>query len=75
VYLQGGRCRVGRRAVPQLVDQPIAGDRFVGMEQQEREQRSLFRAAERDRTAVLDGLQRPEDPELDGRDAPPLAAR
>jgi hypothetical protein len=67
VNLERRRRRVGRRPVPELVDEPIARDDPVRFEQEQRQQGPLLRPAERDRPTALQGLQRPEDPELDGR--------
>jgi hypothetical protein len=67
VDLQRGGGRIGRRSVPQLVDQPVARDRTVGVEEEQREQRPLLRTTKRDPAIVLDRLQRTEDPELDRR--------
>ncbi len=49
---------------PELLDQPVGGDDLVRMEEQEREQATLPRAGQRERDAVVENLQRAEDPEL-----------
>ena len=52
--LEGGR----RRALsPQLVDEPVAPDHLVRVEEQEREQRPLLRAADTERTPVVPDFQ------------------
>ena len=56
--LGGGR---GRPLAPELVDQPVAGDDLVRVEQENREQRLLLPATERDRLTLLDHLQGTED--------------
>ncbi len=59
--------RAGRaRVAPQLVDQPVAAERLVRVEQQEREERALAVPAERDRTTSVGGLERAEDAEVHG---------
>jgi hypothetical protein len=44
------------------------------VEQQQPEERPLFRASERDLLAILGRLERAEDPKLDARLSPPLGA-
>ncbi len=70
VDLERRRGRVRRRAVPELVDQPIARDDPVRVQQQQREQCPLLRAAESHQLAVLRRFERAEDPKLDARGAP-----
>jgi hypothetical protein len=56
VYLQSlGRGR-WRELTPQLVYQAICAQRLVGVQHQQREQRSLLRARERDSTVPLENL-------------------
>jgi hypothetical protein len=63
-----------RRAIaPELVDQALARDHSVRVEQEDCQERALFRAADRDLAAVLDDLERAEDPELHDPLVPPLA--
>jgi len=69
VHLECSRGRVGRRAVPELVDQAVAGDDAVRVQEQKPEEAALLRAPEWDLAPVLDGLERAEDPELDARAA------
>ena len=52
------------RAVEQLLDQPLGADHLVRVHEQEREQRALALATERQRLAIQGSRQRPEDPEL-----------
>ena len=73
VDLQRSRSRVGRRAVPERVDQAVARDNAVRLQEEKGEQRALLRAAKAEQPAALDDLQRTEDPELDARLRPPLA--
>ena len=56
----------GRVVGPQLLDQPIAGHDAVGLQQQDREQRPLLGAAEREPVTVRADLERAEDAEVDG---------
>ena len=51
-------------ARPELVDQPIGGDDLVRVEKQERKERALLAVAQHDRLAMLDDLERSEQPEL-----------
>jgi hypothetical protein len=50
------RCAVA----PQLVDEPLGRDDPARIEEQQRQQRSLLGAAERDRAIALARLQRAE---------------
>ena len=54
----------GRLRAPELVDEPVCRDDFVRTREQECEKRPLPRAAERERTALLDDLERSQDAEL-----------
>jgi len=64
VRLQDLRRR-GRRLVgPEILDQTVARDRLVHVEQQDREERPRLRRAQRDRAAFGDSFERPEDAEL-----------
>ena len=60
------RCSRGFRwrRVPELVDQAIAWDDPVCVQQQEREQRPLLRAAERNVLPAVENLERAENAEL-----------
>ena len=55
---------LGRIVVPDTVDQPLGRDRSVCLGEEERQQDALPRPADRDRIAVDEDLERPEDPEL-----------
>ena len=60
-----GRGRRGRRVAPELVEQPVGRDDLVDAEEQHRQQRPLFVAAERDDGAkVIERFERAQDPEL-----------
>jgi hypothetical protein len=74
VDLQRGRRGLGRRTVPELVDQAVSRDDPVRAQEEQRQQRSLLRAAEGNPVTVLDRFQRAENPELDARRHPPLGA-
>src|SRR4029077_962417 len=52
---------LGRLAVPQLVDEPVAGHRLAGVQQHDREQLSLLPAAQLDRGVAFADLERPEN--------------
>ena len=55
----------GRRGLrPQLLDQPIAGNELVRTDQQDREQGSLLRCAQRHLRPFMAHFERPEDLEL-----------
>ena len=54
----------GRLCAPELVDEPVCRDDLVRTREQECEKRPLPRAAERERTALLDDLERSQDAEL-----------
>ena len=55
----GGRRR--RSSAPQLLDQPIGAQRLVRVQQEQREQRLLLAAADRDDTAFVDDFERSEN--------------
>jgi hypothetical protein len=61
----------GRRRPPavKILDQPVGGDDVPALKQQDREQGSLPRAAELERTSVVVDLERPQDPEVHCRAA------
>jgi hypothetical protein len=52
--------RAGRPFRPELVDEPVTGHNLVRVKHEEREQRPLLRTADRNRPAVANGLERPE---------------
>ena len=53
-----------RRLAPELVDQALARDELVRMQEQDRQDEPLLQPAQRDRLALVDHLERPEDPVL-----------
>src|ERR671934_27235 len=53
-----------RRLTPELVDQPLARDELVRMQEQGRQDEPLLQPAQRDRLALVDHLEWPEDPVL-----------
>ncbi|MDT0448208.1 hypothetical protein RM609_03695 [Streptomyces sp. DSM 40473] len=61
----------GRALPPDLVAEAVRGHGGVGVDQQCGEQGALFRPAERQRTAVRDGLEWPQHLELDARHLDP----
>ena len=63
--------RGGRVLAPELVDQLVGRDGLVGMDQQDREQRTLPAVDDRDRPPGLFDLERAEDPEIHGSTLPP----
>jgi hypothetical protein len=74
VNLERRARRFGRGRVPQLVDQAVTGDDTVGLEQEQGELGALLDPAEGDLPAVVDDLERPEDPKLHLLALLPLAA-
>ena len=50
----------GRPLAPELVDQPVARNNLVGVEEEDREEGALLRTADRDHPLVLPDLERPE---------------
>ena len=52
------------RLAPELVDQALARDELVRMQEQDRQDEPLLQPAQRDRLALVDHLERPEDPVL-----------
>jgi hypothetical protein len=54
----------GRMRSPELVDEPVCRDDLVRTGEKEREKCPLPRAAKRERMAMLDDLERPQDSEL-----------
>jgi hypothetical protein len=65
VDLDGVARRCRRVLGPQLLDQAIAGDDPVGLQQQDRQQRALLRSTEREPVPVRADLERTEDAEVD----------
>ena len=63
-YCSALAAAVGRLCAPELVDEPVCRDDLVRTREQEGEQRPLPRAAERERTALLDDLEWSQDAEL-----------
>ena len=59
---QRARRIVGAVVGPQLLDQPIGGDGTVCFQEQDHEHAALTAAAKCDRTAVIEQLDRAEDP-------------
>jgi hypothetical protein len=59
--VQAPRCRRRRRFSPQRVDQAVARDRLVRVQQQDREQYALAPLGERDGLRPLLHLERPQD--------------
>jgi hypothetical protein len=58
------KCRrrgLGRVLAPQIVDQLVGGDDLVRVEEQNRKQRALLRAAEGDRSLSVDDFERPKN--------------
>ena len=65
VVLEDLRRRRRRLLAPELVDQPVRRERFVRVDQQEREQRTLLAAADaRPSPPVVADLERTEDVEI-----------
>jgi hypothetical protein len=58
VVLEDLRCRRRRRLAPQRVNQPLAGNRLVAMQQQEGEDTALPPLSERERAVPVADLER-----------------
>lgn len=65
VPVQRRQRRFGRGFAPQQVDQAIGRDDLVGVQQQDRKQRALLAATERQALGVAANLQRTEYAELE----------
>ena len=65
VALQDVGGGLGRLVPPDVVDQPARGDDLVRVQEQHREHRALPRPTQRQRTALIECLERSEDPVLD----------
>ena len=50
---------------PELIDEALRRDRLVGVQEQDREQRSLIPSAERNGLLPVEHLEGAEDPELE----------
>jgi hypothetical protein len=50
--------------VPEIIDQPIAGDDLAGVEHEERKEGALLPTSQAERSTALDDLERAEDAEL-----------
>lgn len=74
VDLQRAKCRLRRLVAPDCIDKPVARDGRACVQEQLSQERSLHRAAKRQRASLGHGLDRPEDPKL-GRDRSPLTPR
>ena len=71
VTVQRGDRRLGRLVAPHAVDETIDRHHASRLEHEHREHRAPSQAADRDRLAVANDLQRPEDAKLDHPWAPP----
>ena len=58
VDLEGLLCRPGCSLAPQGLDQPLARDDAIRVEQENGEQGALFRGADVDRATFVENLQR-----------------
>jgi hypothetical protein len=67
VAVQDGVHRRRGVVAPELLDEPLARDDLVRVQDKKGEQRALLRAAERQRALRLCGLERPEDLEVETR--------
>jgi len=57
-------CGPRRSPAPDVLDQAVARDDAVGVEQKNGEQRPLFRRADVDRATIVENLQRSQDSKL-----------
>jgi len=60
--------------VHEFVDRPVTRDDLVGVQEQDGEERTLLRTAERQRAVLADGLERSQESEVQGT-VTSLAAR
>ena len=67
VHLQRLERGVGRLLVPERLDEAVRGHDVVGVEQERSQERPLLLPAEVEGPAVLDNLERSQDPELHRR--------
>ena len=63
--LKRRRRRSRRVLAPELIDETLGRDRLVRPQEQQRQQRALVSAAERHGRALVEHLERTEDPELE----------
>ena len=63
--LERRRRRLRGSFTPQLVDEPLGRNDLARVHEEERQQRSLLLAAQRNRAVISDDLERTQDPELD----------
>src|SRR5581483_239289 len=64
-------CVAGRPLRPELVEEAVARDDLVRMEEQDRQERALLRPSDGDDALAVPGLERAEKPELQLRLPPP----
>ena len=64
MHLERVRRGLRRLLAPELVDQPLGGDRLAGRKRERRQERARLAARNGDDVAVLHDLERPEDPKL-----------
>jgi len=67
--------RLGRLLTPESVEQAVARDDLVGIQQQHCEQASLFRPAHIERPLAVEHFEWTENPKLHARLAPTVAPR
>jgi tRNA uridine 5-carbamoylmethylation protein Kti12 len=63
--LERRRRRLRGSFTPQLSDESLGRNDLARVHQEERQQRSLLLAAQRNRAVISDDLERTQDPELD----------
>ena len=73
VAVQGSLGRFGRTLGPDLIDHAVGRDDLVRVQKQEREDGAGFPARQREPTAIVPHLERPENPEVQSA-LPPVAA-
>ena len=73
MHLQGLGSGRGRTLSPQLIDQPLGAQRLVGVNHQQRQQRLLLGAPNRDTTLFIENFERSQDAKFHAIAGPLLA--
>jgi hypothetical protein len=67
VNLDPVRAAAGGVLPPQLIDEPLGGDGLASVKDQQCQQRTATSRRQVDRSSLVQGLHRPQDPELHPR--------
>lgn len=65
VALEHVHRRLWRRVAPDLIDQPVGRDDLIRVQEEQRENSPLLRAAERERSPIRSDLERAQDVEFE----------